>query len=388
MSNMKTLQDYVSFKRGEIIPASSLLPGKYRVITGGAESKLTSSKYNRLPPCLVISSSGSAGYVSFWKEPVLVTDAFTISPKHTGCNITYIYYFLKLLQPQIMARARGSIIPHVYPKDIAGIRIPNTPLDTQRKIAGILSALDDKIELNDKINQKLNELARLIYDYWFVQFDFPDENGRPYRTSGGKMVYNDLLKREIPEGWKTKHLDKILAFERGTEPGSKAYLNKTINDSCIKFHRVGDMLGNCSTWIDSSEFKLYRVKPGDVLVSFDATIGRIATCVDGAISGGIRHIYDPDKNISDAFIWQLFQSQKIQDQMLQFVSGRGSSLAHAGGVIKELAIPYNMATIQKYQSIVNPMYQLYINNQLESRQLAQLRDWLLPMLMNGQVVVN
>lgn len=308
-------------------------------------------------------------------------DGLKILKCANGVDPKYIYYAMKSLNFKTERYKR-------HWSEFKQLSVPIPSLDTQHKIAGILSALDDKIELNDKINRKLNELARLIYDYWFVQFDFPDENGRPYRTSGGKMVYNDLLKREIPEGWKTKHLDKILAFERGTEPGSKAYLNKTINDSCIKFHRVGDMLGNCSTWIDSSEFKLYRVKPGDVLVSFDATIGRIATCVDGAISGGIRHIYDPDKNISDAFIWQLFQSQKIQDQMLQFVSGRGSSLAHAGGVIKELAIPYNMATIQKYQSIVNPMYQLYINNQLESRQLAQLRDWLLPMLMNGQVVVN
>ena len=308
-------------------------------------------------------------------------DGLKILKCANGVDPKYIYYAMKSLNFKTERYKR-------HWSEFKQLSVPIPSLDTQHKIAGILSALDDKIELNDKINRKLNELARLIYDYWFVQFDFPDENGRPYRTSGGKMVYNDLLKREIPEGWKTKHLDKILAFERGTEPGSKAYLDTKKNDTCIKFHRVGDMLGDCTTWIDSNKFKLYRVKPGDVLVSFDATIGRIATCVDGAISGGIRHIYDPDKNISDAFIWQLFQSQKIQDQMLQFVSGRGSSLAHAGGVIKELAIPYNMATIQKYQSIVNPMYQLYINNQLESRQLAQLRDWLLPMLMNGQVVVN
>ncbi len=308
-------------------------------------------------------------------------DGLKILKCANGVDPKYIYYAMKSLNFKTERYKR-------HWSEFKQLSVPIPSLDTQHKIAGILSALDDKIELNDKINRKLNELARLIYDYWFVQFDFPDENGRPYRTSGGKMVYNDPLKHEIPEGWAVKPLDKILAFNRGTEPGSKAYLDTKKNDTCIKFHRVGDMLGDCTTWIDSNKFKLYRVKPGDVLVSFDATIGRIATCVDGAISGGIRHIYDPDKNISDAFIWQLFQSQKIQDQMLQFVSGRGSSLAHAGGVIKELAIPYNMATIQKYQSIVNPMYQLYINNQLESRQLAQLRDWLLPMLMNGQVVVN
>lgn len=271
---------------------------------------------------------------------------------------------------------------------LSSIPFPEYSVTRQDRIAHLLSTLDDKIELNDKINRKLNELARLIYDYWFVQFDFPDEHGRPYRVSGGKMVYNDLLKRDIPEGWKAEYLNKMLTFNRGTEPGAKAYLNGKINDGCIKFYRVRDMLGTCSTWIDSEAYKLYKVAPGDVLVSFDATIGRIATCIDGAISGGIRHIYDPSKNISDAFVWQLFQSQKIQDQMQQFVSGRGSSLAHAGGVIEDLAMAYNAVLIHKYQSIIDPMYRLYVNNQLESQQLAQLRDWLLPMLMSGQVVVK
>lgn len=299
-----------------------------------------------------------------------------------------LYYWVKLCGKQIEDYASKTVTPIVSKSIFENIDIALPSLATQHRIASVLSALDNKIELNDKINQKLNELARLIYDYWFVQFDFPDEHGRPYRASGGKMVYNDLLKCEIPAGWTVEHLDKILTFQRGTEPGSKAYLSNKTSESCIKFHRVGDMLGNCTTWIDGSIYKLYRVKPSDVLVSFDATIGRISTCIDGAISGGIRHIYDPSERISSAFIWQLFQSQRIQDQMLQFVSGRGSSLAHAGGVIKDLAIPYNKTSIQKYQDIVNPIYQLYINNQLESQQLAQLRDWLLPMLMSGQVVVK
>lgn len=386
--NTTRLQDIATFKRGEIIPADKLISGQYTVIAGGISQKLTSSHYNRKAPCLAISSSGSAGYVSYWKNPVLVTDAFTIDVDTNKADLKYLFYYLKVLQPQIMARAKGSIIPHVYPKDIADINVHNISIEHQHKIAGVLSALDDKIELNDKINQKLDELARLIYDYWFVQFDFPDEHGHPYRASGGKMVYNDLLKRDIPEGWKAEYLNKMLTFNRGTEPGAKAYLNGKINDGCIKFYRVRDMLGTCSTWIDSEAYKLYKVAPGDVLVSFDATIGRIATCIDGAISGGIRHIYDPSKNISDAFVWQLFQSQKIQDQMQQFVSGRGSSLAHAGGVIEDLAMAYNAVLIHKYQNIIDPMYRLYVNNQLESQQLAQLRDWLLPMLMNEQVVVK
>lgn len=356
---------------------------------------------------VLFTSRAPIGYVAIAKNELCTNQGFKSIIPNDKVASDFLYYLLKSTATNIASYGSGATFKEIPGSVMRNITLPIPSMKTQHKIAGVLSALDNKIELNDKINQKLNELARLIYDYWFVQFDFPDEHGRPYRASGGKMVYNDLLKCEIPAGWTVEHLDKILTFQRGTEPGSKAeylnkmltfnrgtepgakaYLNGKINDGCIKFYRVRDMLGTCSTWIDSEAYKLYKVAPGDVLVSFDTTIGRIATCIDGAISGGIRHIYDPSKNISDAFVWQLFQSQRIQDQMLQFVSGRGSSLAHAGGVIKDLAIPYNKTSIQKYQDIVNPIYQLYINNQLESQQLAQLRDWLLPMLMSGQVVVK
>lgn len=337
---------------------------------------------------VLFTSRAPIGYVAIAKNELCTNQGFKSIIPNDKVASDFLYYLLKSTATNIASYGSGATFKEIPGSVMRNITLPIPSMKTQHKIAGVLSALDNKIELNDKINQKLNELARLIYDYWFVQFDFPDEHGRPYRASGGKMVYNDLLKCEIPAGWTVEHLDKILTFQRGTEPGSKAYLSNKTSESCIKFHRVGDMLGNCTTWIDGSIYKLYRVKPSDVLVSFDATIGRISTCIDGAISGGIRHIYDPSERISSAFIWQLFQSQRIQDQMLQFVSGRGSSLAHAGGVIKDLAIPYNKTSIQKYQDIVNPIYQLYINNQLESQQLAQLRDWLLPMLMSGQVVVK
>lgn len=383
------LQSIVDIATGKLDANASTPNGKYPFFTC-AEQPIRIDTYAFNTDAILVSGNGSkVGYVTRYKGKFNAYQRTYVLSNPQNISLDYLYYYLKaFIRPYINQLKHGSSIPYITLPILQNLPVLIGDYNTQHKITDVLLAIDDKIELNDKINKKLNELARLIYDYWFVQFDFPDEDGHPYRVSGGKMVYNDLLKREIPEGWTVEHLDKILTFQRGTEPGSKAYLSNKTSESCIKFHRVGDMLGNCTTWIDGSIYKLYRVKPSDVLVSFDATIGRISTCIDGAISGGIRHIYDPSERISSAFIWQLFQSQRIQDQMLQFVSGRGSSLAHAGGVIKDLAIPYNKTSIQKYQDIVNPIYQLYINNQLEFQQLAQLRDWLLPMLMSGQVVVK
>ena len=110
----------------------------------------------------------------------------------------------------VQQHAVGAIMPNINTSIVSEIPIKLPPLPIQRKIAAVLTALDDKIALNRRINDKLEAMAKRLYDYWFVQFDFPDENGRPYKSSGGKMVWNDTLKREIPVGWEVKRIDEIL----------------------------------------------------------------------------------------------------------------------------------------------------------------------------------
>ena len=130
------LSDVATFTRGNIIPADKLKQGRYPVIAGGIESKLCANQYNRTGATIAISSSGSAGYVSFWNEPIFVTDAFTVDVDSNVADRKYIYFLLKSLQTQIMSRAKGSIIPHVYPKDVSSIVIPNSSLQAQQRIGG------------------------------------------------------------------------------------------------------------------------------------------------------------------------------------------------------------------------------------------------------------
>jgi len=125
----------------------------------------------------------------------------------------YLKYYLqtKSVKETVAKKyVSGSALPRIILKNFGEIDVIYKDITTQQKIAYVLSALDSKIELNNRINAELEAMAKTIYDYWFVQFDFPDENGKPYKTSGGKMVWNDDLKRVVPKGWEVKKLDDCI----------------------------------------------------------------------------------------------------------------------------------------------------------------------------------
>ena len=137
-----------------------------------------------------------------------------INEKH---NPKFIYYALYRddFFEHMMKGSKGTKMPRGDKNQIMDFSIPDISLESEEKIANVLSSLDSKIELNNKINKELEAMAKTLYDYWFVQFDFPNENGKPYKSSGGKMVYNQELKREIPDGWEVKKLGDYAEIKRG-----------------------------------------------------------------------------------------------------------------------------------------------------------------------------
>ena len=150
-----------------------------------------------------------------WTKPRswITGNAMVVHPTSSVVDKRYLYYFLK---EKKMSRAiTGSAQPQITRSDLEFFEVLLPPLAEQKKIAGTLALIDRKIELCEAQNRTLEKLARQIYDYWFVQFDFPDENGRPYKSSGGKMVYNEKLKREIPEGWETRTVGEIASVKKG-----------------------------------------------------------------------------------------------------------------------------------------------------------------------------
>ena len=193
---------------------------------------------------LLLSINGTLGSMAFYNDEVIMLgkSAAYLNFK-TDINRFYYYYFqLPGVQTYFYNVATGSTIKNLSLKSIQDFEVPVPKKNEYEKIAKALSDLDAKIELNNKINTELEAMAKLIYDYWFVQFDFPNENGKPYKSSGGKMVYNEALKREIPEGWEVKDLEDIESnIVTGKTPSTK---KDEFYNGEIPFITIGDIRGN------------------------------------------------------------------------------------------------------------------------------------------------
>ncbi len=173
-------------------------------------------------------------------------------------NADFLYYnltqehYINLLHT--IASTSTSSYPSITPDDLLDLDLALPPLPIQNNIARILSVLDSKIELNNRISKELENLAKLLYTRYFVEFNFPNEQGKPYKSSGGAMVYSETLKREIPKDWEVLKLSHRLHFERGAEFGTSSYAQSQLTPNHIKFYRVGDMLDSQnSVYIDSNK---------------------------------------------------------------------------------------------------------------------------------------
>lgn len=295
----------------------------------------------------------------------------------------YLFFFMKsnFFKAQLNNKRIGAVQKAITIDMLKNIELNLPDYSTQQKIAAILSSLDDKIETNNKIASVLEKMMKEIYDYWFVQFDFPGIDGKPYQSSGGEMVYNPTLKREIPKGWEVKKLEDIFLFEKGTEPGSKAYKNEK-TENAILFYRVGDINSTATTTFVDLQNKLKIVEEDNVIVSFDGTVGKVDYGLNGAISSGLRHIYDKSKEYSNALVFNIFKDEKILETIKKYATG--SNILHASSSISHLFIPFNEKQIKHFQSAVEPMFKQMIELKKQTQTLTALRDFLLPLLMNGQ----
>ncbi len=313
-------------------------------------------------------------------------------------NASFIKYYLDVLYYYLVGVSTGSARDNLNQNGILDIEIPFPDKITQQKIASVLSALDSKIELNNRINAELEAMVKTLYGYWFVQFDFPDKNGKPYKTSGGKMVWNEELKREIPEGWEVKLLRTEIEIQRGI-----SYTSKEINGEGIPMINLNSF--NLDGTYKSEGVKTYSgkfsekniVKSGDLLIAAtDVTrnadiIGRAILVPDYykehlVFSMDIAKIIS--KNIPSSFLMMLFNSNHYHNYIKWYASGTIVLHLNLDGVNRyntELP-PINL--LKRFDDFYLPIANRIYMTAKENQKLTELRDWLLPMLMNGQVKVN
>lgn len=311
----------------------------------------------------------------------------------------FLYYFLKqdsVFQyvDKLSARTGGQTGVDLVSLNKYPVRIPNDTTD-QRGLVASLVAIDKKIELNNRINSELEAMAKTIYDYWFVQFDFPDANGKPYKASGGKMVYNDALKREIPQDWKVNKLVEITSLiRRGISPKyTEESGTQVLNQKCIRNQKISfeDSRRHQAIMDDNDERLL---KPFDVLVNSTGvgTLGRVAyvkrlaekkTTVDSHVSI-VRA--NPDKVCPRYLAWKLMRYQPVIEAA---ANGSTGQVELSKSFLEDLDVIIPSGSVAKnFSEFVEPIAISVAKRESENEQLISLRDWLLPMLMNGQVTVK
>ena len=319
------------------------------------------------------------------------------------CN-DYLYHFLTydatLNYLQRKAENRIGSFPQITFDVLKVIKIWLPDLVIQQKIAAVLSALDDKIELNNQINTELEAMAKTLYDYWFVQFDFPDENGKPYQSSGGKMVFNDILKREIPVGWEVKSFDGLIDFTRGV-----SYTSATMNESVgIPMINLKSFNLNGTYRIDGLKYFTGKLNENRIISKSDLLIAITDVTRDAEIIGkailvpefsenavcscDVSRVDILNESFSKNYLRYLFNSSYYHNYIKHYASGTLVLHLDLKGILWYTDVIPPKELQLKFDHFVNKIDAKIQTNLQQNKELAQLRDWLLPMLMNGQVRVG
>jgi len=348
------------------------------------------NKAKLMPPCITIGRSGSVGKVHFYNEPIWAHNTTLFVSDFMGNDGTYVYYLLK--SKNFAKLCDSSVVPSlnrnfVYPMET--LFAPN--IDTQRKIASVLSALDSQIALNRRINARLEQIAKRLYDYWFVQFDFPNADGKPYKSNGGKMVWNEQLKREIPEGWEDGTIGDLFETQAGYAFKSSEW--KEFGHPVLTIKNIqedGSVDFADASYIEKYDiiYQKYASNNGNMIFAMSGnTIGKV-----GIISSSISNVLINQRvliiktSINDiAFPYFVITDKKVQNLVFQL----GANSAQPNISENEfrnikICIPPKR-NLDNFNQVCKGAFDRIIKNRIETAALTALRDRLLPLLMNGQV---
>jgi type I restriction enzyme S subunit len=314
----------------------------------------------------------------------------------------FLKYLIHSNLDSILKAANGSTFPNLTSDIFASFELTVPDLPTQQKIASVLSSLDAKIELNNRINTELEAMAKTLYDYWFVQFDFPNAEGKPYKSSGGKMVWSEELKREIPEGWEVNKLDNVIDLildHRGKTPlklgGDWVSQDEGVVAISAKHVKNGKLEGlETANRVGFDMFEKWmpeKLIDGDILMTSEAPLGEfffILNYTNYCMSQRLFAIRADKQNVLPLYLFYELSKGNGYSQIIGSKSGSTVFGIRQNELRKINILKPDLRLQKEFEKISLPMIaQIRINEQ-ENQQLAHLRDWLLPMLMNGQVAVE
>jgi type I restriction enzyme S subunit len=332
---------------------------------------------------ILLPRKGSLSNIQFSNVPFWTVDTLYYTEVNTQlCNPFYLYNYLKILNLESLNSGTG--VPSMTFDSYYNLVIKLPSLAIQNTVSSILWSIEKKIQLNTKLNDNLELMAKMLYDYWFVQFDFPDANGKPYKTAGGRMVWNEELKREIPEGWKVGELKDIANITMGQSPPGESYNEE--GNGMIFYQGCTDFGIRFPTIRKYTTSPTRFAKRGDILLSVRAPVGTLnISKEDCCIGRGLACMNSNNDSITYLF--------GVMVNLKQIFDRRNVSGTTFGSITKDdlfslpVIIP-NEKTVKGFQNLVFSSFEKQNKIELENIELASLRDWLLPMLMNGQVKIQ
>ena len=344
-----------------------------------------------------IANAGSVYIMPDLKRPVTCGMNLFLLRFKKDVNQRYMYYNMKNVEKYIKSFAHGTTTTTITKDEVRNIDLWIHPKNEQDKIAELLSLIDSKIENNDKINNEIEAMAKTIYDYWFLQFEFPNEEGKPYKSSGGKMVWNEELKREIPEGWKVSSLRDKYSIERGLSYTSKDIeseegipminlacidINRNYRDGELKYHNgkvpedamlnSGDLLVACTDLTRNAD-----IVGSPILVPYDD--------VRYTYSMDIAKLIPSKEYFNQYYLYMTLRTEFYHNYIKKWASGTNVLHLNLDGLNWYTTWIPPMKLQDRYAEIIEDINKKQSILLQENRKLASLRDFLLPLLMNGQV---
>lgn len=393
-----------------------------------SEEKADEVKSDAYPGDLLFTAAGTIGQVGMIppdpKFPRYVISnkqlRFRVDPEKADALFLFYWLASPWIHETIIQRNTGSTVPLINLSTIRGLPVWAPPLSTQKKIAKVLATLDAKIELNNRINAELEAMAKLLYDYWFVQFDFPmtaaqaaalgqaQLEGQPYKSSGGKMVFNPTLKHEIPEGWDVGTLEEFISHDKTGDWGKEAsHGNYTEKVSCIRGTDLNSLNGKGLTTPPSryilAKNKHKMLAPDDVIIEISGGSPTQSTGRAGLITDQVLERFsDPlicsnfckairiSKTEHTHYFMQTW-SQLYDIGVLFCWEGKTSGIKNLlfDSFLEHYYICIPPADlIKQFHQLAKSKHAQIQNLLKQNQELTTLRDWLLPILMNGQVTVK
>ena len=369
--------------------------------TGGFKEEFLLEKGDIITPLTeqAIGLLGSTARIPESGKYIQSQDIAKIDCNESLLDKDFAFYLISsaCVKQQLSAAAQQTKIRHTSPDKIKECTVWIPSLDIQKRIGRILTDIDNKIAINRQINDNLEAMAKQLYDYWFVQFDFPNVEGKPYKSSGGAIVWNEKLKREIPQGWSDCVLgDYIGRITNGLNPRKNFVLGSGNNYYVTIRSLVGTTIdwNNCDRCDDEALSKINsrsQLQIGDIIFSAIGTIGRTYYILEEPTNWNISETsftLRAKENIPNDFFYGMLRSNEIQIKADKAAMGSTLRCLVMDSLcsLQYIEIPSYMMKL--FATKVSPLYRQIHRNNKEIAELTKQRDELLPLLMNGQASVN